>query len=237
MNLCLFFKKQFRYLFAFLFFSSCVVTNNLYINDPLPVQDIGQEFYWGVGTGTKPKVESVDMDGKINFSNDLEMAPNFYLGGQVKLIDKLDLRFSMHLPYVIAGFGLRAGPQYSFFSRESKLNLAIGTDLGFTLAKDSLSILGSANALDVHANGAINADFFVPFSYSFNENYRIILTPRISFNTFYIRENTNYRDTRKFKPQIPSLALGLRLDKVYLEASGFWYQDAMYPNFGIVYIF
>lgn len=231
------FKKGMVYFFMFLFFSSCVVTNNLYINDPVPIQDSDAMIYMGVGTGMKAKIESVEDNGDINFSENMEMAPNLCFGGQIRLIEKLDLRFAGHFPYIVGGIGLRAGPQYSFFSRESKFNMAIGSDLGFVVAKDSITILGSSSPLDVHANGAINADFFLPLSFSFNENYRIILTPRIGFNTYYIRENTNFKNARKFKPQIPSLALGLRLNKFYLEASGFWFQDEIYPNFGLVFMF
>ncbi len=216
---------------------SCAVTNSLYVNDPVPVQDGGVALYVGIGTGVRADIESVDQDGNINFSDDITMAPNLYFGGQVNLVDKLDLRFTLHLPYLIGGFGLRAGPQYSLFKKESTFNMAIGTDLGFVIAKDSLKIFGTTSALDIYANGAINADFFLPISFSFNQHTRIIITPRYSFNTIYIRHNTNDPESFKFKPNLPSLALGLRTKRLYFEFSAFRFQDEYFPNFGMVYIF
>ena len=220
----------------FLMFS-CAVTNSLYINDPVSARDEGMTLYAGIGTGVRADIESVDQDGNIRFSDDITMAPNVYGGGQVNLVDKLDLRLSLHLPYLIGGFGLRAGPQYSFFSKESFFNMAIGTDLGFVVAKDSIKIFGSTSPLDIYANGAINADFFLPISFSFNQHTRIIITPRYSFNTIYIRHNTNDSESFKFKPTLPSLALGLRMKMLYFEFSAFRFQNEYFPNFGIVYIF
>jgi len=57
---------------------SCAVTNSLYVNDPVPVQDVGPNFYVGIGTGVRAGIESVDQDGNINFSDDITMAPNVY---------------------------------------------------------------------------------------------------------------------------------------------------------------
>ena len=215
---------------------SCAVTNNLYVNDPVPTQNGEASLYLGVGTGVRAEIESVDPDGTINFSDEVSMAPNFYFGGQLNVVDKLGLRFSMHLPYLIGGFGLRAGPQYSFFKKESKFNMAVGTDLGFVVAKDSIKIFGSSSPLDIHANGAINADFFIPFSFSFNEYTRIILTPRYSFNTIFIRYNTGDDETYKFRPNVLSMALGMRIKRFYFEYSSFRYQGQYFPNFSIVYM-
>jgi len=36
---------------------------------------------------------------------------------------------------------------------ESIFNMAIGTDLGFVVAKDSLKVFGTTSALDIYANG------------------------------------------------------------------------------------
>jgi hypothetical protein len=213
---------------------SCAVTNSLYVNDPVPE---GANLYVGIGTGVRAGIESVDQDGNINFSDDIDMAPNVYAGGQLNLVDKLDLRLAIHLPYLIGGFGLRAGPQYSFFRKESIFNMAFGTDLGFVVAKDSLKIFGTTSALDIYANGAINADIFLPISIRFKQHTRIIITPRYSFNTIFIRYNTNDPETFKFKPNLPSLALGLRMKRLYFEISAFRFQDEYFPNFGMVYIF
>ena len=217
--------------------TSCAVTNNLYVNDPIPVARGEGNLYLGVGTGARAKIDSVDSSGNVSFANDLTLAPNLFFGGQVSLIDNLDLRFSVHLPYIIGGFGARLGPQYAFFSKDSRFNMAVGTDLGFVLAKDSLRIFGTNNALDVYASGAINADVFLTMGYQFNENSRIVITPRYSFNTLYIRQNTQQETTTKFKPQLPSVALGLYLNRIYIEASAFRFQDKYFPNVGLVYIF
>ena len=222
--------------FVLLMFS-CTVTNNLYVNDPVPTIKGEGQVYLGIGTGVRADIESVDQNGNINFSDDITLAPNLYLGAQGRIIDKLEYRVTMHLPYIIGGFGLRAGPQYSFFNSNSTFNMAVGTDLGFVVAKDSLKFLGTTSALEIYANGAINADFFMPFSYSFNENTRIIITPRFSFNTIYIRKNTSDPESFKFKPNLPSLALGLKTRVVYFEISAFRFQNTFFPNFGIVYLF
>lgn len=222
--------------FVLLIFS-CTVTNNLYVNDPVPTKKGEGQVYLGLGTGVRAEIESVDDNGNINFSDDLTLAPNLSVGAQGRIIDNLDFRIAMHLPYIIGGFGLRAGAQYSFFKDNATFNMAVGTDLGFVVAKDSLKFLGTTSALEIYANGGINADFFMPISYSFNDNTRIIITPRFSFNTIYIRKNTNDPESFKFKPNLPSLALGLRTRVVYFEISAFRFQDTFFPNFGIVYLF
>jgi len=230
-------KKTWLYFCGILFLSSCVVTNNLYVNDPVPVQKGNGYFYLGIGTGVRAEIDSVSENGDIAFSNEVSMAPNLNFGGQFRLVDNLDLRIAAHLPYILGGFGARVGPQYAFIGRESKFNIAIGSDLGFVASKDSIKILGSTSALDIHVNGAINADFFLPFCYNFNENSRIIITPRYSFNTYYIRHNTGEKKSHKFNPDVLSLAIGLRLNKVYLEASAFRFQNEYFPNFGLIYVF
>jgi len=225
------------FLFVIFLLSSCTVTNNLYVNDPVSVQKDNADSYVGIGTGVKASIDSVSANGDIAFSNELTMAPNLCFGSQIGLIHNLDLRAAVHLPYILGGFGARLGPQYTFFSKESKFNMAIGSDLGFVIAKDSIKIFGTTSALNIHANGAINADFFIPLSFNLNENSRIIITPRYSFNTIYIRHNTGEKESFKFSPHIPSLALGLRLDRLYIEASAFRFRNEYYPNFGLIYIF
>ena len=148
--------RTFINLSLLLLLSSCAVTNNLYVNDPVSVEDDGANFYLGIGTGIRADIDSVDQDGNIIFSDDIIMAPSLCFGGQINLVDKLDLRFVAHLPYIVGGFGLRAGPQYSFFNKESTFNMAIGADFGFILAKDSIEIFGTKSELDIYANSAFN---------------------------------------------------------------------------------
>lgn len=216
---------------------SCTVTNSIYVNDPVPLPKGKMEMHLGGGTGHKAKVDSVANNGNIAFSRELEIAPILFTSGQYGITDQLNARFSLHLPYIIGGFGLRGGIQYSFFPRHTLFNAAIGADFGFVLAKDSIRILGSASELDTYTDGAINADFFIPLSYSFSENYRIILTARYSLNAIYVRYNMYENKTYAFKPQLPSIALGVRLNKIYIEGNISRYKDIYIPNFGLVYIF
>lgn len=216
---------------------SCTVLNNMYLNDPLPIGKDNLEFHLGAGTGLTPVVDVDPNNGDIKYSGAFEIAPILAFGGRYGTGEKLDLRIHAHFPYALGGFGLRAGVQYSFFDGSSFFNAAIGTDLSFVLAKDSIRILGSSTALDIQSNGAIGADLFIPVSFRINENSRIILTPRFSFNTIYIRHNENYRGTYKYKPHYPSLALGVRFSTIYLEVSIITFNESFYPNFGIAYIF
>lgn len=229
-----------RYLLQFFFyiiiFSSCAVKNNLYVYDPFPVEKGDFNFYAGIGSGIRASADVVDDNGDIIFNEHLDMAPNLAVGAQINLVHNLDLRLAMHFPYVIGGFGLRAGPQFSFFNRESRFNMALGTDLGFVVAKDSLNVLDSSIPLDITVNSIIYADFFLPIGYQLNENTKIVLTPRYSLNTYFIRYRTDSKDSYKFNPRVPSIALGLHHKKVYLEFSAFQYKDELYPNFGIVYL-
>lgn len=219
-----------------IFISSCTVTNNLYVNDPVSVEKNKANFYIGIGTGTEAKIDSVTIDNNVVFSDKVGMAPNLCFGGQIGLLHNFDLRFSVHLPYIVGGFGFSVGPQYSFFNNHSKVNMAIGSDLGFVFAKDSLTLFGSTSALDIYSNGAMNADFFMPISFSFSEKSRIIITPRYSYNVINMRYNTGENDSYKFNLYVPSIAVGLKLNKLYLEASVFQFENKYYPNFGLVYI-
>lgn len=232
--------RPYHILFCLIFFPvlfSCTVTNSVYINDPVSLSKGELIGHGGIGTGSKAKVDSVADNGDITFSNDLQMAPNLFIGGRYGITDQLDLRFDLHLPYIIGGIGLRTGIQYSFFPKHTIFNAAIGLDLGGVYAKDSLRILGSASEVDTYTDGALNADFFIPLSYSFSENYRIILTARYSFNALYVRYNNYDNKTYAFTPQLPSVALGIKLNKVYLEGNVARYKDIYIPNFGMIFTF
>lgn len=224
-------------LLAILGLTSCTVTNNIYINDPVPVSKGNIDIQIGIGTGHKAKTDSVADNGDIYFSDKLELAPTIFTSGQYGITDQLNLRYSLHLPYIVGGIGLRAGIQYSFFPKQTKFNAAIGTDFGFVIAKDSIKILGSKSDLDTYTNGAINGDVFLPVSYNFNKDYRIVLTARYSFNALYVKQNMYNDNANAFTPQLPSIALGLRLNKIYLEGNVSRYNDLYIPNFGLIYIF
>ena len=132
-------RKVFSLLFVLSILSSCTVLNNLYVADPKPIPD------------------DVDTDGNISFSGDLTWAPNVVIGGQYGVGEQFNLRFAMHFASIFGGAGARVGGQYSFFSKDSKFNAALGTDLGAVMALDSIKIWGE---LDIHTNGAWHADFF-----------------------------------------------------------------------------
>jgi hypothetical protein len=230
-----------RYLRLFLVLplsiTSCTVTNNLYINDPVPAGKGKVELYAGLGTGLMPKIDSTSENGDIHFSNDLSVAPNLCVGGRYGLGEQTDIRFALHLPHIISGFGLKAGMQQSIFKSWTKFNIALGADAGFVVAKDTLHLGDVAIALDPATKGAINADFFMPLSCNFNENYRIILTPRVSFNTIYIRRNQYEKKSQKYSPVYSALSLGAHLNRLYLEATVHYIDDMIIPGLGIVYIF
>lgn len=221
--------KAFPILIMLAVFSSCTVTNNLYYNDPTAVGKGEGDFYLGISSGLMPDMDDIDDSGNITYTGDFTWAPNLAIGGQYGFYDRFGARFAMHFASIIGGAGVRIGPQYNFFSPGSRFNAGIGADIGFIQAWDSISIF----ELNKETNGGWHADVFMPFSFSFNETTRIILTPRYSYNTLYIRENKYHPRDWKYRPRSPSLALGLRSGNFYLEASVLYHKSTFYPNFGI----
>ncbi|MES2591075.1 MAG: hypothetical protein V4608_04235 [Bacteroidota bacterium] len=222
---------------VFGFLSSCMVTNNLYVNDPTPMIKGKGKAYVGLGTGLKPKIDSISADKKINFSNKIEAAPILSFGGQIGLGEHMNVRIAGHLPGFIGGFGLRAGTQYGFFDRTSKFNAAIGVDLGFVTARDSIRIFGNQTAVSVESKLAYNADFFIPISYKFNKDFMLILTPRYSYTNIEIKKYTTRAYSTNLKVYSPIVSLGMRYRHLYLETSVVHYDNRFYPNFGIAGIF
>jgi hypothetical protein len=225
-------RKVITILLMLVILSSCTVLNNLYVADPEPMGKKNSEFYLGVASGLRPVPDDVDDDGNISFSGDVTWAPNVAFGGQYGIGDQFNLRFAMHFASVFGGAGARGGAQYCPFSKESKFKAAIGTDLGFVAAWDSLKIWGD---LDIHINGAWNADFFIPISYDIGDNTSLNLGLRYSFTTVYVRENKHYRGDWNHRRHFPVLSLGLRTKKVLFEVSALYLNNTIYPNFGIVF--
>lgn len=222
-------------LIALLF--SCTVSNNLYVNNPVPTGKGNIQVYAGGGTGQKPEIDSISDNGDIYSSGKISTVPILAGGGQYGINNQLDLRFALHLPYVVGGFGLRLGAQYSLFNAGRKFNAAIGSDLGFVIAKDSLRIFGTAEPMNPEVKGAINADFFMPLSVRVSPHFNVILTPRYSFNNFWIRKNEDMENSRSFSPSFPVLSLGLKIYNIYVEGTGIYYENTLYPNIGLVYQF
>lgn len=216
--------------------TSCNVFNNFYLNNPVPVGKGEVEGCVALATGLEADIDSISTIGDVYFNNEYNYSPIFYVGGQIGLSDKLDLRFALHFPYLVGGFGIRSGIQYSLFSASSKFNMAMGTDLGFVFAKDTVTIFGADIPSEITTEGAINADFFMPVGYSFSDQFRITLTPRYSFNGVFVRKNVNESKTKYYKPQVYGVSVGLRYKSLYVEYTSLYYKNKIIPSFGIAYL-
>lgn len=227
------FSRLFCLMSALWCLTACTVSNNLYIANPNPMGKGNNMAYIGVGTGVQLKIDSVNKDnGNINFSNKIATAPILAIGGQFGISKKTDIRLAVHFPKIIGGFGIRAGLQHSFWESNSKINIALGVDLGGVFSRDSIKILGSKTSVNKETNGALNADFFIPFSVKLNTNTSLIITPRYSFNTFYIRRNQLYNEANNFNLSYPALSLGIKSKKMYFEITTISYDNKLYPHFG-----
>jgi hypothetical protein len=212
--------------------TSCTVVNNLYVNDPVPLEKDSIRTYIGLGSGFVPKIDSISENGTVYHQNKLKLAPNLCFGGQIGLGNQTDLRLAVNLPYIITGFGIRAGVQHSFFKKETPFNMAIGADAGVVFTTDSL--FGSN--LNYPMQNTLNADVFLPMSYSFSPDNRIILTPRLSYNAFYVRKNIYENKTTIYTPLIPSITVGVKLKRIYIETGIHSVNRILFPNFGISYL-
>jgi len=220
------------FIIFFVLVSSCTVVNNMYVNDPVPAGKGNLKGYIGLGSGITPRIDSIADNGTVYRQNRYKLAPNLCLGVQAGLGKQTDLRVALNLPYIIAGTGIRAGIQHSFFQKENPFNIALLTDAGIVFSKDSLF----GKSLENPMKNTINGDFALPLSYSFGPESRIILTPRASFNAIYIRDNINRSKTKAYTPFIPSITLGVKLHRIYFEAGIHSVNQQLFPNFGMAYI-
>lgn len=216
---------------------SCTVTNNLYVNNPTPLGKGNGEIYAGIGTGVTPKVDSITAINKaVNFSNRISTDAILSIGGQIGIGDRTSLRLAIHFPRLVGGFGFRAGVQRSLYDSASHFNVAIATDVGFVVSKDSIKILGSSSAIEAkEINGAFNADVFIPMSFELRPNVRLVLTPRYSVNTFFMRRYQDNKSSRPFGIQYPAFSLGLRIKRFCVEATALYYQTTIYPHVGTAF--
>jgi len=208
--------------------SSCTVTNNLYVSDPVPIGKGNTEIYVGIA------------NGDIYYSNDLSLAPNLCFGGVAGIGEQITAKCVFHLPYFIGGFGLHAGIQYSFFKKWTLFNAALGVNAGYTLAKDTLNLGFTKIALEPDAKGVFEGNIFLPVSYNFNNDSRIIFTSRLSYYSINVKKNIhNSKDdkTQNYNVFYPSFSLGARLNKLYLEATAQYIDNVVRPGFGIVFSF
>ena len=219
-------------------FNSCTVTNTMYLNNPEPRGRGNADFYAGIGTGMQVKLDSVFDQGYYKTSYKTTVAPSVSLGGQFGVTNRCDVRVSIHLPYIIGGFGVHAGVQNSFFDAASCFNMALGIDAGGVLSKKTIH--NDNPSEDVNLNpptkGALNADVFMPISYKISDNASIILTPRYSFNTLYVRSVEDKTDKRHFNLSFPVLTLGVKIHHLFLEASGQYYNNLLRPQIGVAWV-
>ncbi|MFZ4545674.1 MAG: hypothetical protein ACOYOA_16615, partial [Saprospiraceae bacterium] len=198
-------------------FSSCIVTNNLYVNDPTPLGKNKSKGYLGIGTGTWLLGDStlVINDNPAKFI----IFPVAEFGFKYGVGTKTNLHFSAHTPITFGGLGLKLGMQQSVFENSSPFNLAFGFDVGGALPGSK--ILG----ISVNENenrGAFNADFFMPLSMKINSNVKVILTPRYSFNTYYL--------VKKNKINFTVLSAGLSYKRNLFEASALFNNSHFLPR-------
>jgi len=159
---------------------------------------------------------------------------NLCLGGKYGFTDRFNVGASIHFPRIIGGLGFNAQPQISLFRKESFFNVALNTNLGFVLSTDSIKILGE---LDVRTKAALNADIAMPISFRLGSNYRIIATPRYSFDLIYLRKEYYSDRDKKMKIKFPAISLGLKLNKVMLESTMIYWNSKQIYVFGIAYFF
>jgi hypothetical protein len=216
---------------------SCTVTNNLYVNNPNPMGKGKGEGYVGLGTGVQAKIDSVSPStGAIHFSNKISKAPVLSIGLQYGIAQKTDIRTTFYFPKIVGGFGIRCGIQQSMANAESMFNLAIGTDIGYVFSKDSIKIFGSNTEVGKETNGAMHADFFMPISYQSKKGFMLVITPRYSFNSFFIRQYQYQNDDTNFDFGYIALSLGIRYKRIYFETTAIKYNNIYYPHFGIAWI-
>lgn len=191
------------------------------------------EFYVGIGSGVKAKIDSVNnATGKIFFSNDISTAPILSIGGQFGVSNQTDVRFAFHFPNFIGGVGMRAGLQHSFMDSGARMNFAIGFDLGGVIAKDSIKLFGSQNEVNTETRGGLNADIFIPIGVKLEKDIEIILTPRYSFNRIYVRKYLYNKNTTNFDMGYLAFSLGIRKRKLYFETTALIYDKKVFPQFG-----
>ena len=214
-------------------FCSCVATNNMYVNDPKPLQKGDADICVGVGTGLGVVLDSSLSGNTYNTAIKTQYAPVLSFNGQFGVGERFNLRAAVHLPYILGGIGLRFGAQYSLFGPESRFNAAIGSDLGLVFTRDSLWIID----IESDSRGIYNIDVFLPLSYSFTEDFSIILTPRYSVDWVSVDDIHDKDKSSIFYSHFPVLTLGIKIKDFYLESSALYNDDMIYPHFGLGFIF
>lgn len=220
-------------LFAIISLTSCAVANNFYANNANPYEKNRGTAYIAASSGMQASIDSVSENGQIHFANAVHGAMNLNAGGEIGLGKKINGRAAIHLPYILGGLGLRVGAQYSFFPKGSKFNMAIGTEAGFSLAKDSVKIFGSLIGTNPHGKSYSNADIYAPFTYNFSKKKYLTLGIRYSFNYMQVKYNAKETATFEYNPKALIYGLTYNYKSLLLEFSNIQIANGHYPSFGI----
>ena len=81
-----------------LILSSCIATNNMYVNNPEPLDKYDAEGYIAISTGLEAKLDSSLINGKYVTDYKTSLAPVFSIGGQIGLGKNFNVRLACHLP-------------------------------------------------------------------------------------------------------------------------------------------
>jgi hypothetical protein len=236
-------KSHVNQLLAFILISialaSCSVTNNLYLHNANPYEVGEGKAYVAMSSGLQAKIDSVDYDDKIHYSERFNSNLNLNFGADYGIAKNLSIRGAIHLPYIIGGFGLRGGLQYSFLPTDSYFNIALGADAGFVVSRDSVKIFGDSKVgVSPNTSGALNADVFIPVTFNITDDLSINLAARYSFNTFRIRYNTVSKKSYGYNPEAMIFGFGLRYKAFYFEANTIHLEDdRIIPTLGIGAVF
>ena len=215
-----------------LLIASCATTNNLYVYDATPCEPEHINFNGGISSGYKPKFDSV-----VPTQHQLQYFPVLSFNGQLGLttnLDKTNLRFSIWTP-MFTSLGGRLGIQQSLFNHYSKLNIAIGLDLGYSLTSDSTE--SSGYQINQHV---FTSELYLPFTHNFDSHSNLTITPKLTYTYFSFpltnTENRNINEFDNFKISSPGITIGLTIDKIHIEGTVIKYQNKYIPSLGIAYI-
>jgi len=193
--------------------SSCADTKNLYLNNAQPLGKNNSKIHLGVGTGVMPKIDSIKVNtDEIVFSAKITVRPNLSISGQVGLGKNTDFRFAGHFPFLMGGFGLRAGIQHSLFDSSSKFNMALGFESEVVFSRKEVTIFKEKIETRSVSGGSYNADIYFPFIYQINPKTFVSVTPRYSLSGFKMRYFSNADRTYNFAINYPLVSLEIKYD-------------------------
>ena len=220
------------YLGICLIITSCATTNNLYVYDASPCEPQHYKFNAGIGSGFKPKFDTV-----VQSQHQLQYFPVLSFNGQIGLtssLDKTNLRFSIWTP-MFTSLGGRLGIQQSLFNHYSKLNIAVGFDLGYSLTSDS-----TKNSLFQINQHVLTSELFVPLTYSFDTHSNLTIAPKLTYTYFSFpilnAIGREINEFNQFKISSPGITIGVTINKFHIEGTVIKYLNKYLPSIGIAYI-